>query len=107
MGWGRLGHLVSKITGFGDYEIEGNSIMRGGLSPPEVVNSADRGGFIVRHREYITDINAATAFTNQAFPINPGIKTTFPWLGAVASAFENGHRGELYLNSNPCPPTRF
>lgn len=85
---GRLGHLVSKITGFGDYEIEGNSIMRGGLSPPEVVNSADRGGFIVRHREYITDINAATAFTNQAFPINPGIKTTFPWLGAVASAFE-------------------
>jgi len=93
----RLGDLVSHITGFGDYEIEGNSIMNGGMSPLQVQNSMDRGGYIVRHREYICDIMATTAFTNQEFDLNPGLVTTFPWLAGIAQNFEEyAFRGLIF-----------
>lgn len=89
---GVVGHgvqqIIKNITGFGDYHIQGNSLMEGGMTPPQVVNSADRGGVIVRHREYIADISATTAFTNQTFQINPGLFLTFPWLAQVADSFE-------------------
>lgn len=85
-----IGSVLSKITGFGDYQIEHNSIMgKGILSPPEVVNSLNHGGVIIRHREYIADIDAQSAdFTIQSFSINPGLSSTFPWLSAVATAYE-------------------
>jgi hypothetical protein len=80
--------LVKNITGFGDYNVSNNSLMSGGLSPPQIVNSSNHGGFIVRHREYLKDINATTAFALESFPLNPGISSTFPWLSTVANAFE-------------------
>lgn len=80
--------LVKHLTGFGDYNVEYNSLMEGGLSPPEIVNSSKEGGIIVRHREYLGDINATTAFTLQAYQLNPGLVDSFPWLSTVASAFE-------------------
>lgn len=85
---GKIGHLVEHITGFGDYTIENNSIMEGGLTPPQIVNSVDRGGYIVRHREYICDLTASTSFNCQTFPVNPGIPSIFPWLSQVASSYE-------------------
>lgn len=85
---GKLGELLAHISGFGDYQIQGNSLMEGGLSPPEIVNSVNRGGVIVRHREYLGDINAAQVFTVTNYAINPGLSTTFPWLAAIASAYE-------------------
>lgn len=85
---GKIGEVISRVTGFGDYVIQENSLMRGGLSPPEVVNSINRGGVIVRHREYIGDINATIAFTVSNFNINPGVQGTFPWLSQVAVAYE-------------------
>jgi len=85
---GKIGHLVEKITGFGDYKIANNSIMKGGMSPPYVVNSMNKGSVIVRHREYICDIAATTAFTVRSFPINPGLPQTFPWLSQIAASFE-------------------
>ena len=39
---GKLGHLVEKIIGFGDYRIQQNSLMKGGMSPAQVVNSSER-----------------------------------------------------------------
>lgn len=42
----------------------------------------------VRHREYLADITGAASFTNQQFPINPGMNVTFPWLASVAQNFE-------------------
>lgn len=80
--------LFKMITGFGDYKVENNSLMEGGLSPPQVVNSVASGGFIVRHREYLDDIVATTAFTNIAYNINPGIAFNFPWLASIAAQFE-------------------
>jgi len=94
---GKLGHLVSQVTGFGDYSIDQNSIMAGGMSIPQVVNSVDRGSVIIRHREFIRDISASTAFTILKFPLNPGQKSTFPWLSQIAANFEQYRlRGVLF-----------
>lgn len=79
---GKLGHLVEKITGFGDYRVVSNTLMKGGMTPAQVVNSSERGGVIVRHREFIKDIVATADFTIEKFPINPGQVKTFPWLAS-------------------------
>lgn len=80
--------LGTVISGFGDYKVNSNSLMDGGMNPPQIVNSVDNGGVIVRHREYVGDIVASQAFTLNAFNINPGIPTLFPWLSTVAQNFE-------------------
>lgn len=89
--------LSALITGFGDYKIAENTLMTGGLDPPTVINSVKNGGVIVRHREYLQDINASTPFNITTLAINPGILTTFPWLSAIASHFEQyKFRGLLF-----------
>lgn len=94
---GKIGHLVEKITGFGDYKVEYNTLLKGGMSPPQVVNSVSTGGFIVRHREYITDIPATTGFFVQSFLIQPGLPSSFPWLSQIANSFDQYRlRGMLY-----------
>lgn len=79
--------MFREITGWGDYTIQGNSLMNGGMSPPQILNSIDNGGYIVRHREFLGDIYATTDFTVQNYEINPGV-STFPWLSNVAGSFE-------------------
>jgi hypothetical protein len=84
----KLGHLIGQITGFGDYEVHGNSIMDGGMTPPMIVNSVENGAVVVRHREYIGDIASTINFNLTAYPINPGMSDTFPWLSQMAQSFE-------------------
>lgn len=94
---GKLGHLIEKITGFGDYKIVSNSIMKGGMSPPQIVNSVNKGGFIVRHREYISEVLANIDFTILKYPLNPGQSITFPWLSQIAANFDQYRfRGVLF-----------
>lgn len=94
---GKLGHLVEQVTGFGDYKVESNSILKGGMSPPQVVNAVDKGGVIIRHREYLGDIKATQAFTLQSFLIQPGLADTFPWLSQIANSYEQYRlRGVLF-----------
>jgi len=87
-----LGHglqqVVSRMSGFGSYRVSHNSLMAGGMSPPQIVNSSSNGGFIVRHREYITDITASIGFISSQYAINPGVSATFPWLSQLAVNFE-------------------
>lgn len=85
---GKAGELIENITGFGDYRLHSNTIMKGGMSPPQVVNSMKRGGYIVRHREYICDVSPSVAFTMQTFALNPGLQSSFPWLSQMANSFE-------------------
>ena len=94
---GRGAHALFKaITGFGDYRVEHNTPCSGD-EPPEIVNSANRGSVIIRHREYLGDVNATTAFTLQQYPINPGNNFTFPWLSQVAESFEEYRlRGAIF-----------
>lgn len=80
-------HLIKFLTGFGDYKVTQNSLMGGLYDPPEVRNLRERC-VVVRHREYIADITASSAFTLQSYPINPGLQGSFPWLSQVAEAFE-------------------
>lgn len=88
---GGVGHLAQSLikhfTGFGDYSIEVNSLMGGRFSPPELINYSHRG-VCMRHREYIGDITATSAFTLTAYDINPGLSSSFPWLAGVANNFE-------------------
>ncbi|QMW69031.1 capsid protein [Crucivirus-534] len=74
------------IMGYGSYRKGrgGSKVLAG--NPPTVQNS--KGGFIVRHREYLGDINTSQSFANYAFSLNPGIESTFPWLASIAQNFE-------------------
>lgn len=77
--------LVARITGHGDYAVGRNSITLGSSVP--TFKSTDHG-MRVCHREFITDITGTTSFTLDAYPINPGIAETFPWLSQIADNFE-------------------
>jgi hypothetical protein len=87
-----IGHgaqsLFKMVTGFGDYSVGDNSLMTGGMSPAMIRNSAVSNSVLVRHREYLGDILANTTFANAAYPINPGVFQTFPWLSQLAANFE-------------------
>lgn len=84
-----FGAMPDVVMGVGAYrgvkKGRGGSAILGG-DPPTVQNSS--GGFIVRHREYIGDLNTSQSFSNYAFSLNPGLNSTFPWLATVAQNFE-------------------
>lgn len=93
------GNLLSTLTGFGDYEIVSNTLVPDLASQdvPQVINSPNRGGIIVRHREYLTDIQASKLFSQQQYFINPGLTASFPWLSNIAAAYEEYEfRGLVY-----------
>lgn len=95
--------LAGFVTGFGDYNVSSNTMM--GMEPPEVINSPGSGSVIIRHREYLGDIEASEVFTNHTYTINPGDDQTFPWLSQIAQSFEQYRvRGMLfYFNSMSSP----
>lgn len=77
--------------------------MTGGMSPPQIVNSFNEGSIIVRHREYIGDVNGTVAFAKVSYDINPGIYRSFPWLAQIANAFEQYRwRGLIYEYKSTC-----
>lgn len=72
--------------GSGDYTMRRRVIGKRQLDPPQMHSS--KGGFRVRHREFITDVPSSQAFIVGAFSLNPGLAGTFPWLASIASNFE-------------------
>lgn len=85
------------VKGRGSYTMSGcNSASLDNAGPP-IIKNTGHGEVIVRHREYIGDLLASQAFAGTAFPINPGLPTTFPWLSNVAAQFEEWEpRGMLF-----------
>jgi hypothetical protein len=90
--WGKVGDTVgdafSSVLGWGDYEVKENSVisaMSSGTDPPVMHTTAD--SVIIRHREYITDVLASTAFTTTTYAVNPGLRSIFPWLSNIAINF--------------------
>jgi hypothetical protein len=76
----------AKVTGFGDYTINSNTISNG-TSPPMFGRSGKRAT-IVRHREYLGDITGSPTFeTQRLIPLNAA-SGALPWLTQVANAFE-------------------
>lgn len=91
---GGLAHnALHYLTGFGDYQIKKNALMETN-DPPRVLNRGKE--FVVRHREYITDIysspvnalNSPSPFNIQKFTLQPADFNTFPWLSQISSKFE-------------------
>lgn len=90
---GLLNRAMYALTGFGDYTVRSNVLLESN-DPPAVINRSNKE-FVMRHREYITDIysaggtaNTPSIFNNQSFPVNPGQSNTFPWLSSIAGKFE-------------------
>lgn len=80
------GDLFSRITGFGDYKIQENSLVGMGVDPPAF--KGDGRGTIIRHREFIADVSGTSDFTINSYPLNPGMSDAFPWASQVAQDFE-------------------
>ncbi len=79
-----IGLFMNKITGSGDYKINGNTILQGQV--PVFANSGRET--TIFHKEFIADISGTTNFTLASYPINPGMAVTFPWLSQVAANYE-------------------
>jgi len=88
------GSMLSKITGYGEYEIGeashaafGSQSSRHGGVVPQFDNHHDKT--VIRHREYVGPIvSPGTGFTNTAYDINPGNATLFPWLSTIARSYQ-------------------
>lgn len=80
------------LAGFGDYEVESNSLLAQATSGsegseiPMMINS--KVANIMRHREFLGNVRGNTGdFVAQQYSINPGLDTTFPWLYSLANNF--------------------
>lgn len=80
-----LGKAVGVITGSGEYRINKNSLIHGDQVP--YVHSSNEV-VRIRHREFLGNLNGSVLFNSISYNINPGLKTTFPWLYSTAISFE-------------------
>lgn len=88
-----LGQGIRYATGFGDYEIHDNVLVKEAVTgaPIPIINPNKHGGTCIRHREFLGDIITASTnntFKLQSFAINPANQYTFPWLSQIASNYE-------------------
>lgn len=79
------GKMIARITGFGDYKVERNSVSNGN-SVPTFRSGGE--GMRICHREFLSDVMGSVGFSNTVYPLNPGLITTFPWLSLLAANFE-------------------
>lgn len=58
---------------------------------PQVSGSpySSDGRVRIHHREFIQDVDGSVAFSALSLPINPGMKSVFPWLSIMANQFES------------------
>jgi hypothetical protein len=96
-----VGSAIDKIFGSGDYTVRGNSIMSG--QAPSF--SSSENGIRVSHREYVSDMQSSTLFSNISYQINPGNVKLFPWLSNVAKNFETYDLHGLVMYYKPLSGT--
>lgn len=104
-----LGRRISRLIGSGDYamnEVSTNSLIKGAANPS--LSFGDTTSIRMQHREFLGDISTgsvAGSFVNYTFPINAGIRQTFPYLSQVATNFEeycfNGLVFEFISTASP------
>lgn len=82
-----LGARASRILGFGKYTVQENTVIHGNPPPTFLNTGAERQGIEVCHREFLGNVSGSVAFSSRSFPINPGCKSTFPWLNNLARNF--------------------
>jgi len=82
-----LGALFKKITGIGDYDVSLNTLY-GKARTSSVPSFPGMNCIRVSHKEYLGDVYGTTSYLNIPFALNPGLQSTFPWLSAIASNYE-------------------
>lgn len=88
-----IGAAISRWLGSGDYTVRANSLVsmaKNGTIPSMHRNSQS---VVVRHKEFLGDVVAGsgtpTTFNvSGAYPLNPGMSKTFPWLSQVAAQYQ-------------------
>lgn len=94
-----IGSGIATITGYGDYTVKSNSILRGGYSndlersPIDDLPQFVRGAHTVnvKHREYFGDLlvpENPTQFNNSGYVIQPSNTQLFPWLARIARQYQ-------------------
>jgi len=99
------GRLFRKLTGFGDYKVNSNTLMPGSTDRlPAFINN--RAGTRIQHREYLFDVVTSAsigAFSVEEVPIQPALLSSFPWLSASGEQYQeytiNGMVYEFKSNS--------
>jgi hypothetical protein len=85
-----LGSGIGQIFGSGDYQMvgatPGYNVLCNGNQIPKF--STTKQTNIVCHREYLGDIAGTAGFSNTAYPLNPGMPNTFPWLATIAQNYQ-------------------
>jgi len=81
-----LGSGIGKIFGSGAYKMQQNSIWSTSDQCPSMHSTSE--SVILRHREYISDVNSSTGFVVTEYPINAGLTSTFPFLSTIAANFQ-------------------
>lgn len=72
------------IKGSGAYYNSPKKVLTNSTSPP----SFGTNRTIIRHREFIGNIQGSTAYEINTWNVNPGDESTFPWLSAISSNYE-------------------
>lgn len=83
------GSLVSKITGFGSYHVNKNTLYSNSI--PQFQNHMGDGAIRIRHKEFIMDVvSSPTAglFNTNVLHISASDQQTFPYLSQLAINFE-------------------
>ena len=90
--WGTAAGHAMQALGVGEYVT--NSLVNGGggqagAGVPSFAPGRE-GSILVQHEEYLSDVfgPAANTFSNVAYPINPGLEGTFPWLAQIAQNYD-------------------
>lgn len=58
------------------------------LNGPNYRPGKINGTMLISHREYLGELSGSTTFGVVSYPINPGLASTFPWLGGIANSYE-------------------
>lgn len=89
-----LGKKLSQLIGSGDYttnEVSVNSLINPAKANPSASFGSDGSTIRIQRREFLGDVlspSVAGTFTNYSYNINPGLRTTFPFLSQVAGNYE-------------------
>lgn len=85
-----LGSGIGQIFGSGDYQLLGPAtdynVLTNGNQIPKFSTTHQTN--VVCHREYLGDIVGTSAFDLTAYPLNPGMSQTFPWLSTIAQNYQ-------------------
>jgi len=78
-----LGVKFSQVTGWGDYDIMSNTLVK-----PMAVPDFGASSIRVTHKEYLGNVMGSDEFQSTVYRLNPGISDSFPWLAGLARNFQ-------------------